>query len=114
MWLLCDRSVSFVTFKPIILEEDMKFLKGLIFLLVVAVAGVHGYFYSQYSTANACTAAVERIKKDLKEGNIGEQILGLGILLGQEMGMQENLEGELRKKGVSECYKVALFGLEEE
>ena len=88
----------------------MKIFKIFIALIVVCALGVHGYFYAEYSTANPCTAAVERIKRDFQAGNIGEQLLGLGMQLGQDVGFQKDMESEIGKKGIHECYKIGLLG----
>lgn len=90
----------------------MKGLGGIIMVVLIIVAGVHGYIYSQYNTMEPCKAAIERIKQDKKKGGLLDQILGEAINLGQNIDA-DRMAIELQlQHGTSGCYQIALFGSE--
>lgn len=81
----------------------MRFISGLIGLAVVALLGVHLFFYWSVGTFDPCRAAVLRIIKKQKAS--GQDLAaGVGVLFGRQ------LEDSLRAEGVMTCYRSALKG----
>ena len=81
----------------------MRVLSWLIGLAIVAIVGVHLYFYWSVGTFDPCRAAVLRIIKKQREA--GQDLAaGVGVLFGRQ------LEDALRSQGVMTCYRAALRG----
>ena len=90
----------------------MKGFGGIIMVVLIIVAGAHGFMQSQYDTMDPCKAAVERIKRDKKKGGLLDQLLGEAINLGQNIDA-DRMAVELQlQQGTVGCYQIALFGLE--
>jgi hypothetical protein len=81
----------------------MRAISTLILLALLALAGVHLYFYWATGTFDPCKAAVLRIvQKQRAQGR--DVAAGIGVLLGRQ------LEDALRADGVMTCYRAALRG----
>ncbi len=81
----------------------MRVLSWLIGVAIVAIVGVHLYFYWSVGTFDPCRAAVLRIIK--KQHEAGQDLAaGVGVLFGRQ------LEDALRSQGVMTCYRAALRG----
>jgi hypothetical protein len=81
----------------------MRLISWVLGLAIVAVAGVHLYFYWTVGTFDPCRAAVLRIIQ--KEKAAGQDLAaGVGVLFGRQ------LEDALRADGVMTCYRSALRG----
>lgn len=78
-------------------------MKNLIVLVLLAIAGLHAYFYFSYGTLDPCKAATFRM--------INLQSSEAGRTLGQLVAGP--IENRLRAKGAMTCYR-ALFDQEPE
>lgn len=72
-------------------------MKNLILLVLLILAGVHGYFYVTYGTLDPCKAAAHRMA-NLPSSEAGKT---LGQLVAGP------IETRLRSKGVLTCYRAA-------
>lgn len=78
-------------------------MKNLILLILIALVGVHAYFYSAYGTLDPCRAAAARM--------VSLQSSETGRTLGQLV--VGPIESRLRAKGMTTCYR-AMFDQEPE
>lgn len=75
-------------------------LKRILGLLVIALAGLHGFFYLSYGTLDPCKAAAHRVVDQQQSGAVRD--------LGRVFSGQ--LESVIRSKGALECYRIAVAG----
>ncbi len=81
----------------------MRLISSLLVLAIVALIGVHLFFYWSVGTFDPCRAAVLRIiQKQKQQGQ--DLAAGVGVLFGRQ------LEDALRSEGVMTCYRSALRG----
>jgi hypothetical protein len=81
----------------------MRVLSWIIGLAILAIVGVHLYFYWAVGTIDPCKAAVLRIVQ--KQRAAGQDLVaGVGVLFGRQ------LEDALRSQGMMTCYRSALRG----
>ncbi len=81
----------------------MRVVSWVIGLAILAIVGVHLYFYWTVGTFDPCRAAVLRIIQ--KQRAAGQDLAaGVGVLLGRQ------LEDAIRSQGVMTCYRSALRG----
>jgi len=78
-------------------------MKNLILLVLLALVGVHAYFYLSFGTLDPCKAAATRMI-DLQSSEAGRT---LGQLVAGP------IESRLRAKGMTTCYR-AMFDQEPE
>lgn len=71
-------------------------MKNLILLVLLAIAGLHAYFYFSYGTLDPCKAAAFRM--------ISMQSSEAGRALGQLVAGP--IENRLRAKGAGTCYRA--------
>lgn len=89
----------------------MKALGGIFLVLILGAVLIHGYFQASFGTMKPCEAAIERIKQDMKQGGLLDQLGGGLIQLGQVVVGDTRMAIELEKqKGVVGCYQIALLG----
>ncbi|NJM35180.1 MAG: hypothetical protein HC850_11260 [Rhodomicrobium sp.] len=81
----------------------MRAISSILILAILAIAGIHLYFYWIVGTFDPCRAAVLRIIQKQKEA--GQDLaVGVGVLFGRQF------EDALRAEGVMTCYRAALRG----
>ena len=75
-------------------------LKNLLLLILLAVVGVHGFFYLAYGSVDPCKAAAVRTVNK-QQSDVAR---GIGTMLSGP------LESAIRSEGIDACYRVALLG----
>ncbi|WP_237152967.1 hypothetical protein [Oryzibacter oryziterrae] len=82
-------------------------MSKLIALIVLVAAGLHGYFYLQYKTVDACQVSAIRLKNEV----LGTMQLPPALNpAGAEGDVVKTIANSIREKsGIAECYRGAVF-----
>jgi hypothetical protein len=82
-------------------------MSKIITLIVLAVIGLHGYFYLQYKTVDACEVSAIRLKNEV----LGSMQLPPALNpAGAEADIIKTIADSIRQKsGLAECYRGSVF-----